>query len=325
MSLLIPDPSKTSLSALPSYLNYASRNAKIVLILAAVLSPFIIASRCGEASVISYITKNIKYTPLILAKVSVLAVTAIASFGGFMFAYSTIKTRIPEIVPFIWDEAFMKMDKFIFFGNDPWALFSGLYNSPSIIVFMDAIYDIWAVLLVGTWTLCFVCYGYATKVRFRFPLALLITWFIGGNILAILFSSAGPCYYGAVTGLADPYASQMALLAGLEIAEPLRAVRYQAILWDVYDNPGLGFGGISAMPSMHCATTALLVIFARNRPILKWVMRALFVLIFISSFVLAWHYAVDGLLAILVAILGWRLAGKILDYAFPEDNAAIKL
>ena len=313
MSAVIPDPSKTSLSALPTYLDFASRNGKYVLLLAALISPLIIASRCGEASVITYIRKNLNHTHKILIKVGSLSIIGIVSFGAFMFAYSTIKTRIPEMVPFIWDEAFMKLDRLIFFGNDPWVLFSGLYDNPAIIIFMDTVYDLWATLLVGTWALCFVCYGYAAKVRFQFPLAILITWFIGGNLLAILFASAGPCYYGAVTGLSDPYAAQMALLAGLEISEPLRVVRYQSLLWDVYENPGLGFGGISAMPSMHCATTALLVLFAWNRPVLKWVTRALFVLIFISSFVLGWHYAVDGLLAIPVAVGGWWLAGKILS------------
>ncbi|MEP6343527.1 MAG: phosphatase PAP2 family protein [Maricaulaceae bacterium] len=319
LSAVIPDPSKTSLSALPSYLEYASRNGKFVLFLAALISPLIIAHRCGEASVIEYIRKNLQHTPTILVKVGSLSILAIASFGTFMFSYSTIKTRIPEIVPFTWDEIFMKLDRLIFFGNDPWVLFSGLYNSPSILVFMDTIYDIWATILVGTWALCFACYGYAAKTRFQFPLAILITWFIGGNLLAIVFASAGPCYYGAVTGLADPFAAQMAILAGLEIEEPLRAVRYQAILWDVYENPGLGFGGISAMPSMHCATTALLVLFAWKRPILKWLTSALFILIFISSFVLGWHYAVDGLLAIPVAIGGWLLAGKILSRFSPKS------
>ena len=186
---------------------------------------------------------------------------------------------------------------------------------------MDAVYDMWAGILVGTWALCFVAYNYPAHVRFRFPLALLMTWFIGGNIMAILLSSAGPCYYGAVTGLSDPYAQQLATLAALDAESTLRAVRYQEILWSVYESPSLGLGGISAMPSMHCATSALLVLFAWNKPVLRVISLLFFGFIFISSFVLAWHYAVDGVLAVPVAIFAWWCAGRILRViSFPDTQ-----
>lgn len=319
-SLLMPDSSYGGISALPTYLHYAGRNGGMVLFVAAIISPLIIASRCGEASVLSYVGKNLKYTHIILAKVGFYTLISLLSFAIFIFSYSTIKTRIPEMIPYSWDVTFMKMDRLLFLGNDPWVLFAWLYEMPGVLRVMDALYDLWAVILVGTWALCFVCYGYAAKVRFRFPLALLITWFIGGNILAILLSSAGPCYYALVTGLSDPYASQLSTLAALDAVQDLRAVRYQEMLWNVYESPSLGLGGISAMPSMHCATTALLVLFAWKHKIWKWVTLALFTIIFVSSFVLAWHYAVDGLLAIPVALAAWHIAGKILDRALPTKT-----
>ena len=312
LSFIIPDSSRGSISALPSYLKYAGRNGGTILFLALIITPLIIANKSGEMSVISYIQKNKHKTAHILQKTSVYAIIALISFAVFMFSYSTIKTRIPEIMPFAWDEIFMKMDRALFFGNDPWVLFSWIYDSPQILAVMDTVYDMWAGILVGTWALCFVAYNYPAHVRFRFPLALLITWFIGGNIMAILLSSAGPCYYAAVTGLSDPYAQQLATLTALDAESTLRAVRYQEILWNVYESPSLGLGGISAMPSMHCATTALLVLFAWKKPVLRAISLLFFGFIFISSFVLAWHYAVDGLLALPIAMLSWWLAEKIL-------------
>lgn len=313
LNLFIPDTSRNSLSALPAYLEYAGRNGTIVLILAALVSPLIIANKSGNLSVTTYIRQNICHTPKVLGKLSALTIFALLSFAAFMFSYSTIKTRIPSLLPFTWDVAFMKLDHLLFLGRDPWTLFAWVYDYPKIIRFADGLYDMWAGVLVGSWALCFLCHGYKSHVRFRFPLALLLTWFIGGNIFAILLSSAGPCYYAAVTGLSDPYANQLALLGMLDADAPLRAVRYQTILWDTYKSPGLGLGGISAMPSMHCATSFLLILFAWNRPVLRVMALLFFNIIFVSSFVLAWHYAVDGLFAIPIALLAWHLAGKILD------------
>ncbi len=207
----------------------------------------------------------------------------------------------------------MILDRVFFFGSNPWELFKWIYNYPKALYFMDMIYDMWASILVGTWALCFVCYGYSARIRFQFPLALIFTWFIGGNILAALFSSAGPCYYFAVTGVSDPYAQQLEILALFNAESPLRAIGYQSLLWETYESPGLGLGGISAMPSMHCATTALLVLFAWKKPVLRALALIFFGFIFISSFVLAWHYAVDGIFAILIALFSWRIAGKSLN------------
>ena len=302
-------------------MKYASRNGGIILALACITTPLILAKKSGDLSIIDYISKNWRHSVPMLIKVSAYAIVSLTSFAVFMFAYSTIKTRIPELIPFAWDETFMKMDRLIFLGNDPWTLFSWIYNHPALLGFIDTIYDIWAGILVGTWALCFISYGYAANVRFRFPLALLITWFVGGNLLAILLSSAGPCYYALATGLSDPYTQQLATLATLDAEATLRAVRYQEILWNVYESPGLGLGGISAMPSMHCATSALLVLLAWNKPILRWISLLFFGFIFISSFVLAWHYAVDGILAVPVALGAWWLSGRILNH-FTAPSAA---
>lgn len=300
------------LSALPTYLKNAGQSGSIMLFFAALASVLILVKKSGELSTLQYVSQHIKEAPKAIGKAGYNAFIGLMSFAVFTFAYSTIKTRIPAIMSFSWDEIFMKMDRILFLGHDPWVLFKWLYNMPSVIIFMDNVYDIWAGILIGAWALCFVAYKYDAKTRFRFPLAILIAWFIGGNILALLLSSAGPCYYGLVTGLSDPYAAQLVTLRALDAESALSAIRYQDILWDVYTGPSLGLGGISAMPSMHCATSALLVLFAWNRPLLKWAALAFFLFIFVSSFVLAWHYAVDGLFAIPIALGSWWLSGKIL-------------
>jgi hypothetical protein len=112
----------------------------------------------------------------------------------------------------------------------------------------------------------------------------------------------------------------MAALSAIDAASPLRAFQYQEILWSVYESESLGLGGISAMPSMHCATSFLLVLLAWNKKALRYLALAFFSFILITSFMLAWHYAVDGLLAVPIALICWNIAGRITARLTPADN-----
>lgn len=311
-TLIYPDTSTASLDAGLSYLGYAARNGLSFIFLFGCFALLRFTHKSGDVPIVKAVSTHYAAHKSAYFKAPLRFGLGLITFAPFIYAYSTLKTRIPEVVPYSWDVAFYKMDKALFFGRDPWTLFAWIYDMPAVLRVMDFVYDAWAMIMVGTWTLCFLMIKYSAKVRFQFPLALLLTWFIGGNILAMLLSSAGPVYYGAVTGLADPYAAQMAQLSAAGGADSLRALIYQDILWGVYESPSLGLGGISAMPSMHCATSFLLVLLAWSRPVLRYVALAFFTFILISSFVLAWHYAVDGLLAIPIALTCWWLAKKIL-------------
>ena len=230
-------------------------------------------------------------------------------FGVFLLSYSTIKTRIPNLHPYAFDTLFYKLDRMIFLGRDPWTYFSFLYNHPVVIRLMDFIYDFWAAILVSCWFFA-LRYGGADKSRrYQFVLALLLTWFIGGNLMAIFLSSGGPVYYEALTGLPSTYSDQMAALSTINAETPLRAFEYQKLLWDIYQSPSVGLGGISAMPSMHCGSAFLLYLMFGRGLLSRLLLGGFFLMIFISSFVLAWHYALDGLFVLPVTYGCWRLAG----------------
>src|SRR5258708_7314746 len=86
-----------------------------------------------------------------------------------------------------------------------------------------------------------------------------ISWrcFIGVNVLAVLFSSAGPCYYGYLYG-SDPYAAQMAYLRAASENCPIWSVHIQDLLWKSYAGGVAPNFGISAMPSMHVVISTLM-------------------------------------------------------------------
>lgn len=247
-------------------------------------------------------------------------ILAMILFGLFLLSYSTIKTRIPSLHPFALDALFNRLDRIIFLGRDPWQVFAFLYQHPLLIRIMDFIYDFWAAILVSTWFFALRFGGANRSRRYQFVLALLLTWFIGGNVLAILLSSGGPVYFEALTGLPSTYPEQMAALSTINAQTPLRAFEYQQLLWHIYESPGIGLGGISAMPSMHCGSAFLLYLMFGRGPLTRLLLGGFFLLIFISSFVLAWHYAVDGLFVLPVTYGAWKLAGWLVDKSGVDEK-----
>jgi hypothetical protein len=140
-----------------------------------------------------------------------------------------------------------------------------------------------------------------------------LSWFLLGNVAATLLSSAGPCYYGHVVPGSNPYAPLMASLGEIDQTHKLHAVFLQDFLWSEYTEEGLSYGqSISAMPSMHVAIAALLVIATWD--LNRWiglVMLAGAMLIMVGPVHLGWHYAIDGYAAAVGVWLIWRVSGWV--------------
>jgi hypothetical protein len=133
----------------------------------------------------------------------------------------------------------------------------------------------------------------------------MLIWAIGGSLLAIAFSSAGPCYFTRLGLAPDPYAPLMSYLREVNQIYPIWAIDTQDALWNGYAHGGL-LQGISAMPSMHNATTLLIVLACWHlSKFVRCLAIGLAVLIFIGSIHLGWHYAVDSYLAWIITLAIW--------------------
>ena len=251
----------------------------------------------------------------LIARQAAMAAFGLAVFALMIFAYSTLKVRIPTLLPFAFDKAFADIDRALFLGTDPWAVFQSVYEVPSLMRWIDKIYSIWAGLLAGSFLLCFGMAANGKVASLRLPIALMLVWFLGGNVMALLLSSAGPCYYALVVAGPDVLAAQMEALRALPPGTVDATLDYQVMLWNVHEGAGFGFGGISAMPSMHCATSLLFVCALWRRPVWRCAAIAFAAFIWVSSVVLAWHYAVDGLFAIPLSLLCWWISGRCLSRA----------
>lgn len=226
----------------------------------------------------------------------------------FMYVFTMVKANISVLQPFAWDQTFDDWDRILHFGYRPWELLQPIVGYLPVTLVLNFNYNFWFVVMNLFW----VYYAFLREPgaeRTRYYLAFMAIWIVGGGVMAVLLSSAGPCFFSRLGLSPDPYAGLMAYLNQANEQVPIWAVGTQAMLWD-YRLEGSAFGGVSAMPSMHNATALLFVLASAGKP--PWVRRLLIVhavLIFVGSIHLGWHYASDAYVAWALTLALWWAAG----------------
>lgn len=233
---------------------------------------------------------------------------------GFM-AFTEMKSIIPLLNPYGWDVAFMELDRALHFGKDPWRLLQPLFGSATPTLILNFVYNLWFFVMFGFW----LSSGWSKNDNGwerQFLLSFIWCWIIGGTILATIFSSMGPAFYDLVNAPSNPFAAQMAFLDHVNESHKVLALGAQDTLRVAYLSPSNGgLSGISAMPSLHNATSTLFMLAAyRINKIFGHVMLAFLMCIIIGSVHLAWHYAVDAYLGIIIAVILWKLSAILLRW-----------
>lgn len=247
------------------------------------------------------------------------AVWPMIVFPIFSTLFTTFKVAIPVLAPFSWDPLFMRIDRVLHGGVDPWVWLQPWLGHPAITSAISYLYNLWIPLmwLVIYWQIVSIA---DRSRRMRLLLSYLLTWAVLGSGAAVALSSAGPCFYGAVVEGPDPFAPLMAYLHAAHDQVQVWSVIAQAYLWDIYASgeTGLG-GGISAMPSLHVAVATLWVLLARAYGRRLWTSLAALYLavILIGSVHLGWHYAIDGYVGALGAVAAWGAAGWLVRRVVP--------
>ena len=225
-------------------------------------------------------------------------------------AFGHFKALIAYLHPFSWDVAFAEWDRLLHFGMDPWALFWPLTGSAYVTTFLNGAYHFWLFLVY--FAVFVACFSKQSQRRsMTFLLALSLTFILGGNILATVLSSAGPVYYDRL-GYGADFEPLMQQLRAFAETSPVWALGVQEGLWQghIADGP---ISGISAMPSMHVATTMVVAIYAWSHSLwARWFMVIFTILIQVGSFHLGWHYAVDGYAGALIAAACWWLSATVM-------------
>lgn len=209
----------------------------------------------------------------------------------FQGTFTSIKNLLPILRGgFVYDHMLANADALLSFGPDP----VKILQSIRVVGIMDWNYSkLWFILCFGT--LFFVATSpLAAAIRVRYISMFMFVWVVCGNILAGIFISAGPAFYGAVTGDHERFAALLTFLSSPD--GPLVAKSFQNYLWSLHQGGASGLGsGISAFPSVHVGLIALNAFFAvdlsRRFGVLAFCYTAF---VMLSSVCLGWHYAVDG-------------------------------
>jgi hypothetical protein len=236
-------------------------------------------------------------------------VVAFAAISMFSPSFAFLKDVIPVLRPFSWDVTFANLDRTLHFGVDPYRWLLPVLGAPKVVTALNAVYHFWFFLMFFVVTMACFTRRHA-DVRMTFLLAYVLTWAIGGNLLATIFSSAGPVYYARL-GFGDTFQPLMDHLAAGAKISPVWALDLQEALFEGYLGNGRQLG-ISAMPSMHIASSTLMMIFVfQHSKVGGWCLAVFLFLIFLGSILLGWHYAIDGYAGALIAVAMWKICGKI--------------
>ena len=218
--------------------------------------------------------------------------------GLNMIAFMWTKPLL-NFVPFWADPLLARADRLLFLGIDPWRLLDWLNSIPAALFYHRG----WFAMMIVT--LLVVLSQPASVRKSAVMLSYFILWSIVGPVVHILMPAAGPVFYAKLG-----YGSEF---AGIRVPEEM--TKMSDYLWNVYQGDQFGPGsGISAMPSMHIATTAWMVIaiYVLAR---RWTapMAALGFLIFLLSISLGWHYAADGIVGGALALGCYALCLRLYD------------
>ena len=223
----------------------------------------------------------------------------------FMYVFGNLKAAIPTLNPFGWDTYFVDLDQTLHFGFQPWQWMQPVLGFAPVTFLLNVNYNLWFLVTWMVWVY-FAFIDKPGELRTRFFLSFFAVWIFVGSLLAIAFSSAGPCFYGRLGFTPDPYADLMTYLRGVNETYAIWAIPLQDELWLGYTDPSLVIKGISAMPSMHNGSALLFALAGYQvSRFAGHLLSAHAVLIFIGSVHLGWHYAVDSYLAWALTLVIW--------------------
>ncbi|HXV31960.1 MAG TPA: phosphatase PAP2 family protein, partial [Sinorhizobium sp.] len=244
-------------------------------------------------------------------------------FIGMITIFATIKSTIPAINPFSWDLVLVDIDRAIFGGFDPYVLTSTVFGNAYAIAVINFFYNLWLILVA-----CAMVWAAWTSnhlLRLRFMFSALLGWLVAGNVLAIAFSSVGPCFVELLTG-DRTYAPLMHLLEQLHSeTEMVWALTAQKGLWAAYTSKTGAISGISAMPSLHVVFAVIIACVTWDMGLLRrWAGIGFAAVIAIGSVQLGWHYASDGIVGGALALLFWKASGYLASWSLDRSSPALE-
>lgn len=237
-----------------------------------------------------------------LLSVRLLAELAIAMLAVqlTLAAFANLEQLLPAVNDQLYDSPLWRLDERLHFGTPPAVLVSELAAALGLLASIDRAHPLFLAVQVAMPLLFLACPRLRPQ-RGRLLFAYCLLWVVGSAVY-VLWPSLGPGYYRA---------SRFAWLDQAPYAQALREtlIRDYARFRADPSNYGVELhGGVAALPSLDVAAIALFAIATRRRWLLSAALWALTAATFVGSLALAWHYAIDGYLGVLLAAGCWWLA-----------------
>lgn len=227
---------------------------------------------------------------------------ALFAIGGqalFYAGFHATKLLVPVPAGFWADAALARLDAWLH-GGSAFALYDRLAGGLFPDAWIDFYYAPLWLCLAFVFPILLIIHDDDVRRRLHYLRLNLLVWVVLGNVLAILFASAGPVFH-ARTGDAAQFADVTAFLHSQRAVMP-DIIHIQDHLWEQHRQGMLGTG-ISAFPSLHVAAAIVPVVYALER----WRWRALPLLLHplivqYCSVRTGYHYALDGYASLLGVI-----------------------
>jgi hypothetical protein len=225
---------------------------------------------------------------------------AIVAFYVTYLAYRNLKSVVPLLRPGdLFDVELAAFDRSLFFGNDPAALMHDVLGTGLATQAFSGVYMLFFLFIPGTLAVALV-FSRNLRSGLFYATALSLNWLLGA-ISYFLLPSLGPVYI-------EP--ADFSALAGTD------AGRLQQVLLEqrteFLHDPMLGTAqSIGAFASLHvsifvtAALTAHLLGLRRSVKAVAWILVALTVG---ATIHLGWHYVVDDLGGLVIALLAVGIA-----------------
>jgi hypothetical protein len=231
-----------------------------------------------------------------------------------MGTFTSIKNMLPEISHYVWDTELADIGRFIMGGHDSWSYVTPVVARAGLLPILEFLYVTGWMVALGVVPALVALVPAMAPVRVHFFLTYILSWAMLGNLVALAGMSAGPAYFGEVTGDYGRYRPLLDLLAA-NSGSTWSAYDIQRGLWLVYEHGMSSLGsGISAFPSLHVAMATLWAIVGFQRSRAAGLAGFAFLMtIFVGSVALGWHYLIDGIAAMVMVPLIWSSVGVVLD------------
>lgn len=230
----------------------------------------------------------------------------IVSTALWLQTYAWIKLAIPLLHPRLFDQELWNLDLAIFLGHSPNVLLLDLFSHPAILRGIDWTY---ANVFLASITIAGIYFtsSPSRRVRVAFTDSNTTMWIIGAW-LYVLVPSLGPAYR-----FPEVWLPLSAMFANTQQLQRLLMSNYQIVLQYKSGAPrpvNILFG-IAAFPSLHVAFQMLVFLWMRRLWRYGEIVFGLFTLIiFLGSIVTGWHYLIDGIAGVMLAVICYAVAAR---------------